>query len=150
MCISDLARLCLNILSSPNAFKDITLLHTHTTHHTHMHMHTHTCTHSHTHRRKSQVFTRDHTAATTIQREWRKKQSTKKQQKFQKETEVAAVNIQNTLRAHIARKQLLEEPPQHSPTLSHSDSDESVAIETIQSSLRGYFARQMAMEDLLK
>ena len=127
-------------------------------------------------RRKSQGFTPDRenqdTAATTIQRQWRKKQSVQRQIKFQEQTEQASIDIQSALRGHLTRKKMLNDhissrhslipSPAHTITPSHSheyasyisddDSDgseSSVAVEKIQSALRGHVARQMALQDLV-
>ena len=116
-------------------------------------------------RKQSKVFTPDkekkENAASTIQQSWRRKQAISKQEKRQRETEDAIINIQSVLRGHLARKKIL--PPQATSQVSiplavrsveedknddSEGSDSSEAIEIIQSAMKGYLTRQMALQDL--
>ena len=115
-------------------------------------------------------------AASTIQSNWRRRQATKKQHRYQRETEQAIVDLQSTFKAHLARKkavsaQNIDPSPSHSlpgdSSPSHplpgasakleseagaegdscSGADDEESVELIQAALRGYLTRQMALQD---
>ena len=75
------------------------------------------------------------------------------------------LDLQSTLRGHLARKQMvqgskvnyeamkwpnLEEDSALSEDSDSDPSGSSDAVETIQATMRGYMARQMAMRDLVR
>ena len=103
-------------------------------------------------------------AASTIQQHWRRRQARLKQERYQRESEDAIINLQSTLKAHLARKKVISShplPPSPSPSPppppavteevldgGEESSDSSEAIQLVQSALRGYLTRQMALQDL--
>lgn len=99
-------------------------------------------------------------AASTIQHSWRRRQAITKQEKYQKDSEDAIVNLQSALRAHLARKGIatsLTKPPAltvhpdnkgRGLDMGDQDRNSSDAVELIQSAMRGYLTRQMTLQDL--
>ena len=93
----------------------------------------------------------------TIQQQWKRKQASHKQAKFQEATEQGILVIQSAMRGHFTRKKLLSSPPAPHTSediLAGSDSESSfeisLAAERIQAVLRGHVARQMALHDLTR
>ena len=100
-------------------------------------------------------------AASIIQQHWRRRQATAKQEKYQKESEDSIVDIQRTLKAHLARKQSLSSNQIHQLSFlteqllesgkdlgEDTDSEDSFdAIQVIQSAMKGHLTRQMVLQD---